>query len=138
MYLNHNSEKLFDSSFLVVSYNFQNALYFKINNQTTLSNTPKVFNLSEITNPIEFVVYGFFQKQTYYIEFEPTLTLNSKSFNTSISNLNIELNNPRNLILSMKNIQNKIKTPKVKNQRIKYNNQNIKILTQPFNQKEFI
>lgn len=138
VYLNHNSEKLFDSSFLVVSYNFQNALYFKINNQTTLSNTPKVFNLSEITNPIEFVVYGFFQKQTYYIEFEPTLTLNSKSFNTSISNLNIELNNPRNLILSMKNIQNKIKTPKVKNQRIKYNNQNIKILTQPFNQKEFI
>lgn len=138
VYLNHNADLLFESSFLVIKYNFQNALYFKINNQTTLSNTPKVFNLSEITNPIEFVVYGFFQKQTYYIEFEPTLTLNSKSFNTSISNLNIELNNPRNLILSMKNIQNKIKTPKVKNQRIKYNNQNIKILTQPFNQKEFI
>jgi hypothetical protein len=137
-YLNHNADQLFDSSFLVVSYNFQNTLYFKINNQTTLSNTLKVFNLSEITNPIEFIVFGFFEKQTYYIAFQPSLTLNSNSFVTSISNLNIKLNNPSNLILSIKNIQNKIKTPKVKNQRIKCNNKNIKILTQPFNQKEFI
>lgn len=130
-YLNHNGDQLFGSSFLVIKYNFQNALYFKINNQTTFSYTPKVFNLSEITNPIEFVVYGFFQKQTYYIKFEPTMTLNSKSFNTSISNLNIEQNNPSNLILSIKNIQNKIISTKIKKQKIK-------ILTNPFNQKEFI
>jgi hypothetical protein len=131
VYLNHNSDQLFDSSFLVVSYNFQNALYFKINNQTTLSNTPKVFNLSEIKNPIEFIVYGFCQKQTFYIAFQPSLTLNSNSFVTSISNLNIELNNPSKMILNIKTIQNKIQTPKTKNQKIK-------ILTKPFNQKEFI
>lgn len=130
-YLNHNADQLFDSSFLVVSYNFQNALYFKINNQTTLSNTPKIFNLNEITNPIEFIVYGFYQKQTFYIAFQPSLTLKSNSFVTSISNLNIELNNPSNLILSIKNIQNKIISPKIKKQKIK-------ILTNPFNQKEFI
>lgn len=138
VYLNHNADKLFDSSFLVVSYNFQNALYFKINNQTTLSNTPKVFNLSEITNPIEFAVHGFFEKQTYYIEFEPALTLNSNSFVTSISNLNIEVNNTSKLILNIKTIQNKINTPKIKKQTIILNNQKIKILTNPFNQKEFI
>lgn len=137
-YLNHNSDHLFDSSFLVLKYNFKNALYYKINIQTTVSNTPKVFNLNEITNPIEFVVYGFFERQSYYIAFEPSLTLNSNSFVTSISNLNIELNNPSNLIISITNFQNKIKTPKVKNLSIKYNNKNIKILTQPFNQKEFI
>jgi hypothetical protein len=138
VYLNHNADLLFESSFLVIKYNFQNALFYKINNQTTLSNTPKVFNLSVITNPIEFVVYGFFEKQTYYIEFEPSLTFNSKSFNTSISNFNIELNNPSKLNLSIKTIQNKINTPKIRKQTIILNNQKIKILTQPFNQKEFI
>ena len=138
VYLNHNADLLFESSFLVVSYNFQNALYFKINNQNTLSNTPKVFNLSVLSNPIEFVVYGFFEKQTYYIEFEPSLTFNSKSFNTSISNFNIELNNPSKLNLSINTIQNKINTPKIRKQTIILNNQKIKILTQPFNQKEFI
>ena len=130
-YLKHNADNLFDSSFLVIKYNFQNALYYKINNQTTLSDTPKVFNLSEITNPIEFVVYGFFERQTYYIAFQPSLTLNSNSFVTSISNLKIELNNPSKLSLKLKSIQNKIKTPKIKKQKIK-------ILTNPFNQKEFI
>lgn len=137
-YLNHNADHLFDSSFLVIKYNFQNALYYKINNQTTLSDTPKVFNLSEITNPIEFVVYGFFERQTYYIAFQPSLTLNNNSFVTSISNLKIELKNSSKLILNIKTIQNKIKTPKIKNQRIIYSNKNIKILTKPFNQKEFI
>lgn len=138
VYLNHNADHLFDSSFLVIKYNFQNALYYKINNQTTLSDSPKVFNQNEITNPIELVVYGFFQKQTYYIEFGPTLTLNSKSFATSISNLNIELNNPSRLNLNIKTVQNKINTLKIKKQTIILNNQKIKILTQPFNQKEFI
>lgn len=138
VYLNYDTEHLFDSSFLVVSYNFQNALYYKINNQNTLSDTPKVFNLSEISNPIEFVVYGFLEKKTYHLEFEPSLTLNSKSFNTSITNLKIELNNSSKLNLNIKTIQPTIKSPKIKSPKIILKNHKIKILTKSFNQKEFI
>lgn len=91
LYLNYDKEHLFDNSYIVINYSFNNALYFRFGDNVTLEKQIKIFNLKYYNKEIDFVVYGFFQQKQYKIQFEPQYTLNSDSFKTTISNFTIKL-----------------------------------------------
>lgn len=131
LYLNYDTEHLFDNSLMVINYRFRNAIYYRFGNHKTLEKQIKIFNLKNFDSEFQLTVYGFFQKKTYKLKVEPQLTLNSDSFKTSISNLSLKLEEQNNPILSNLSFQLITKNTII-------NTPKIKVTNNSFNQNEFI
>lgn len=136
--LEYATEHLFDNSFIVINYRFRNAIYYRFGNHKTLEKQIKIFNIESFENEFDLIVYGFFRKKTYKIQFEPQLTLNSNSFKTTIFNLTLNLKEQNVPKLTHPSIYLGIEKPNILPQEIKINNKSLQIKTNSFNQNEFI
>jgi hypothetical protein len=136
--LDYDTEHLFDNSFIVINYRFRNAIYYRFGNHKTLDKQIKIFNINTFDNEFDLIVYGFFQKKIYKIQFEPKFTLNNDSFKTTISNLSIKLIEQNVPKLAQTSIYLHVEKPSIRSKKIKITNQSIQIKTNYFNQNEFI
>ncbi len=131
LYLNYDKEHLFETSFIVINYRFRNAIYYRFGKHITLEKKIKIFNIKNFENEFDLLVYGFFQKKVYRIQFEPKLALNTDTFETAISNLTVKLVEQKLPKLAHPKIYSNIKQPIIRTKKIK-------IRTNSFNQNEFI
>lgn len=131
LYLNYDKEHLFETSYIVINYRFRNAIYYRFGKHITLEKKIKIFNIKNFENEFDILVYGFFQKKTYRIQFEPKLALNTDTFKAAISNLTVKLIEQELPKLAHPKIYSNIKQPIIRTKKIK-------IRTNSFNQNEFI
>lgn len=136
--LEYNTEHLFESGFIIINYRFENTLYYKFGNHKTLEKQIKIFNLKNFDNEFQLTVYGFFQKKTYQIKFEPKLKLNTEKFKTSLSSFNIKLEEQNIPNLSHQLFHLVIDKLIIKHQKAEITNNTITIKTNSYNQNEFI
>lgn len=135
--LEYDTEHLFDNSYIVINYRFENAIYYCFGKHKTAEKHIKIFNIKNFDTKFDLTVYGFFQKKTYLIEFEPKLSLNSDSFKTKLSNLSLKIEEKSipNLVPSFHLVNKK---PKIKHPKVELNQSKINISSTPFKQNEFI
>lgn len=138
LFLNYQTEHLFDTSYIAINYRFRNALYYQFGATKTLEKHIKIFDIKNCDKEMDFVVYGLFDRIPYKLTFEPQLTLENSSFKTSISNLNIKLTDRNIPKLIHSKVDCNIKTPTVITPRIRIKQRNIKISKTTYNQNEFI
>ena len=138
LYINYDTEHLFDNSYIIIKYRFKNALYYRFGKEVTLEKQIKIFNLKGIDNELDFVVYGLFHKRKYKLKFEPQLTLNNAAFKTNFSHLNLKLETVNIPKLVSNNIKLKIVAPGFNIPKIKAKNKPITIFHKTFNQTDFI
>ncbi len=138
IFLNYETEHLFDNSYLVINYRFRNALYYQFDATKTLEKHIKIFDLKNCDKEMDFIVYGLFNKIPYKLKFESQRTLENSSFKTSFSNLNIKLYERTIPKLIHSKVNCHIKTPFITTSRIKINQPSIKISKTNFNQNEFV
>ena len=138
LFLNYETEHLFDNSYLVINYRFRNALYYQFGATKTLEKHIKIFDLKNCDKEIDFMVHGLFDSIPYKLIIEPQLTLENSSFKASFSNLNVKLIERTIPKLIHSKVNYHIKTPFIITPRIKINQPNIKISKPTFNQNEFI
>lgn len=138
LYLEYNTEHLFDNSFIIINYQFKNAIYYKFGNYKTLEKEIKIFNLKNLDEEFNLTVYGFFRKSTYQLKFEAKLTLESEKFKASSSNFKLKLEKQCFPNLSHPLFCFTLNNPNVKSSKVKSLNKNITIKTNSFNQNEFI
>ncbi len=131
LYLNYDKENLFDTSYIVINYRFRNVIYYRFGKHLTIEKKIKIFNIKNFENEFDLVVYGLFQKNTYRIQFEPTLSLNTDPFKAIISNLTVKLIEQKKPKLAYPKIYSNINQPIIKSKKIKINNSS-------FNQNEYI
>jgi hypothetical protein len=138
LFLNYETEHLFDNSYLVINYRFRNALYYQFGDTKTLEKHIKIFDLKNCDKEIDFVVHGIFDSIPYKLTFEPQLALENSSFKTSFSNLNVKLSERTIPKLIHSKVNCHIKTPFITTPRIKIDQLSIRISKTTFNQNEFI
>jgi hypothetical protein len=138
LFLNYETQHLFDNSYLVINYRFRNALYYQFGATKTLEKHIKIFDLKNCDKEMDFVVYGLFDSKSYKLIFEPQLSLESSSFKTFFSNLNVKLSERTIPKLIHSKVNCHIKTPFIITPRIRIKQPNIKISNTTFNQNEFI
>lgn len=138
LYLECNAEHLFDNSFIIINYQFKNAIYYKFGNHKTLEKEIKIFNLKNFDKKFNLTVYGFLRKKTYQLKFEPILTLESENFKTSFSNFDLKLERQYLPNLSHPLFHFAIFKPIIECQKAEISNKKIIIKTNSFNQNEFI
>lgn len=90
--LHYFNKHLFEQSFVIIHYSFKNALYYSFNGKIELTSGIKIFNISNVTNPIRFKVQGFFQSKEYEIQLQISNRLNSVKFKTELDNFQFQLN----------------------------------------------
>lgn len=136
--LNYNTNHLFKNSFIIIEYQFNNALWYSFDNKKTLEKSIKIFNLENIDSNLNLVVYGFFQKKKYILKFDSTLKIENQNFKTNFSNLslNLEKNSIPKLTPSLVEIS--ISEPPLKKSKIKITNQTFDVTHNNYNQNEFI
>ena len=78
-----------DNSYLVVDFKFRNAIFFKVGNTKSFDFTKLlILNLQKLNaDSIKIEVFGFFQKDTFIIDLNKEIQLNSKPFRTVIENI---------------------------------------------------
>ena len=138
LFLNYNTEHLFDNSLMVINYRFRNAIFYRFGNHKTLEKKIKIFNMKNFENEFDLIVYGFFRKKTYKIQCEPQLTLNNNSFKTNLSNLTLNLKEQKIPKLAHSPIHLAVRKPNISNQKIIIKNNLIRVKTNSFNQNEYI
>lgn len=138
LYLNFDKEPLFETSYLLINYRFRNAIYYRFGKHKTIEKNIKIFNIKTFDNEFDLIVYGFFHKKIYKIQFEPQLTLNNDSFKTAISNLTIKLMEQYVPKMAYASIFLDMEKPNIKAQKIKITNQSIQIKNNSFNQNEYL
>lgn len=138
LYLNYDTKYLFDKSFIIINYKFNNALYYQFDGQRTLEKQIKIFNLKTINSEIDFIVHGFFQKKIYKLKFEPELTLNTESFKTNLYNLKLQLVEQIIPKLVQPNVICQLDKPFITSSKIKITNKPITFKNHPFNLNDFI
>ncbi len=136
--LNYNTEFLFSNSFLVIEYNFTNALCYSFNHKKTLEKSIKIFNLQNIDSKIDIVVFGLFRKKKYSIKIKPTLKLENHKFKTNFSNFHINLNTHSFPKLVNFTLEISIPEPHLKIFQIDMMNKPFTVQLNNFNQNEFI
>ncbi len=138
LYLDYNTEYLFENSYLIINYRFRNALYYRFKNIKTLEKQIKIFNLSNFDNEFDLVVYGFFQKKVYQIKVERKLELDNSNFKASTLNLNLKLSEIKIPRLTPENIYCTIHKPIITKSNIEIENKKLAISNSTFNQNDFI
>ncbi|MFD2940678.1 hypothetical protein [Flavobacterium notoginsengisoli] len=136
--LNYQINYLFKNSFIIIEYEFKNALWYSFNNKKTLERSIKIFNLENIPSSMDIIIHGFFRKKKYSLKFEPTLKIENQSFKTNFSNLSLNLK--ENLIpqLTHSSIDFSISKLEVKTSKVTLKNQAFNLNHNTYNQNEFI
>ncbi|KAF2509401.1 hypothetical protein EYY60_13565 [Flavobacterium zhairuonense] len=136
--LNYETNHLFRNSFIIIDYEFDNALWYSFNNKKTLEKSIKIFNLENISPSMDIVIHGFFRKKKYSLKFEPTLKIENQSFKTNFSNLSLNLK--ENLIprLTHPLIEISISKPEIETAKVNIKYQAINFKHNTYNQNEFI
>lgn len=136
--LNYNTNHLFKNSFIIIDYQFNNALWYSFDNKKTLEKSIKIFNLENIDLNLNLVVYGFFRQKKYILKFDPTLKIENQNFKTNFSNLslNLEKNSIPKLAPSL--IEVSISEPPLKKTKIRITNKAFHLKHNNYNQNEFI
>lgn len=131
--LEYSKKYLFDKSYLIIKYQFKNAVWYEFKTlKRTTQKSPVIFNITNLNRTsIILVVHGFFKKEVYTIEIKPENTIDTKNFKTRISNIN-------NKITFIPSLQLLIKNPKIYMPDININNTPIIISHSTFNQKDFV
>jgi hypothetical protein len=137
LFLNYETEHLFDTSYIVINYRFTNALYYQFGTTKTLEKHIKIFDLNNCDKEMDFVVYGLFDKKAYKLKFEPQLTLEKTSFKTQLFNLNLKLF-PVNPRIIKQDIHLKTKNVSLVNQTIQVSQNKLYIKTNSFTQNDFL
>lgn len=90
--LNYRNQYRFDQSFLLIRYQFKNALWYDFEGiKKTTGAGVIALNLRNVPEmPVTLTVQGFFRKKTYKINIDTEAGLKTRSFGVS-------LNKPRNL-----------------------------------------
>lgn len=137
-YLDYRNENVFDNSFYTLYYSFDNALYYKLNNNKTTDRNLRILNINQ-SNPlvVDFTVYGLFSKLQYSITINPDKTLNTQSFKTQLLNLNLKLF-PINSRIIKKDIHLKTKNVSLVKPTIKVSQNELHIKTNSFTQNDFL
>lgn len=138
LYLNYSKEHIFDNSYIIINYRFKNAIYYRFGKYITLNKQIKIFNLKNFDQEFNVIVYGLFNRKIVPLKFEPKLTLNTDTFKTNISNLDLILVEKPIPKLSPKEIYCDIKKPLIETPEIIVKNKKITISNTIFNQNEFI
>ena len=138
LYINYETEHIFDNSYIIINYRFRNAIYYRFGNHITLEKQIKIFDIKNFDKEFNLTVYGFFDTMVIQLKFEPQLTLNTDSFKTEFSNLNLKLQEQTLPKLIHPAIYCKIDKPIINTQKIKMQNKPITILHKTFNQNDFI
>lgn len=136
--LNYNTQYLFTNSFIIVEYKFTNALWYSFNNKRTLEKNIKIFNIENINQNLDIIVFGLFRKKKYSLKFEPKLKIENQSFKTNFSNLSLTLRTNSIPQLTHLLIEVSISEPQFKRSIIKINNPIFDIKHHNYNQNEFI
>lgn len=137
-YLDYRTENVFDNSFYTLYYSFDNALYYKLNNNKTTDGKLRILNINQ-SNPftIDFTVYGLFSKLQYSITINPDKTLNAQSFKTQLFNLNLKLF-PVNPRIIKQPIHLKKKNVSLVKPTIQVSQNKLHIKTNSFTQNDFL
>lgn len=138
LFLNYSTEYIFDNSLIIIKYRFRNGLWYRFGKHKTLEKEIKIFNLKNFDTEFDFVVYGFFQRKVFKLKFEPQLTINTRRFKTSLSNLSLEIVEKTIPALIQPNLFNNIRKPSLVASKIKVTNKPIIINNNTYNQNEFI
>lgn len=136
--LKYNTNHIFKNSFIIIDYQFDNALWYSFNNKKTLEKNIKIFNLENTNSDIILVVFGFFRKKKYSLRFDPTLKIENQNFKTDFSklSLNLEKNTIPKLAPSL--VEVSISKPPLKKSKIIIKNQTFNIRYNNYNQNEFL
>ncbi len=136
--LNYERKYLFKNSFIIIDYEFNNALWYSFNNRKTLEKSIKIFNLENISSNMDIVVHGLFRKKTYSLKFDPSLKIENQSFKTIFSNLSLNLEENRTPRLIHSSIEISIPNPEIKTSKVNIKNQDFNFKHNTYNQNEFI
>jgi len=129
-----------DNSYLVVDFKFRNAIFFKVGNTKSFDFTKLlILNLQKLNaDSIKFEVFGFFQKETFIIDLNKEIQLNSKPFRTVIENISpVEITRQKTKTKTP-NLWFAFGKPKVTIQSVSVNSNQITIKSNNFNIQEFI
>ena len=130
----------FDSSYLIIRYQFRNALWYNFKGlKKTTDREIIIFNFNKITRfPIELIVHGFFRKERYVIYAMPEKNLHNASFKITIKGIR-EINcNLQSIDWRPKPIETNIHKAALKARKITVTNPDIKIDLSPFTPTDFI
>ncbi|ABQ07847.1 hypothetical protein SAMN05444146_2617 [Flavobacterium johnsoniae] len=136
--LNYGTNYLFKNSFIIIEYDFNNALWYSFNNKKTLEKSIKIFNLENISPNMDIIVHGFFRKKKYSLTFEPSLKIENQSFKTNFSNLSLNLKHNQIPQLTHPSIEISISKPEIKTSKVSIKNQAVNFNHNTYNQNEFI
>ncbi|KOP36387.1 hypothetical protein DBB36_23605 [Flavobacterium sp. WLB] len=136
--LNYETNCVFKNSFVIIDYEFNNALWYSFNNKKTLEKSIKIFNLENIFPNMDIVVHGFFRKKKYSLKLEPSLKIENQSFKTNFSNLSLNLKENHIPQLTHSSIEISISKPEIKTSKVNIKNQALNLKHNTYNQNEFI
>lgn len=138
----HYSKTVFANNYLLIKFDFTNAIWFKFRGITTKSRCGEiVFNSINIeSKEVILEVQGFFRKKVYKIQINPTHQIISDTFKTTISKL-IDLNE-RIHIPVLKVVERKTSLNsfpiQLKEKSTQIEKKKIKIKLSAYNQHEFL
>lgn len=94
---------VFDKSVFTLAYDFENAIYYELKGFHK-SITPQIIEIynNQIPNTLEFIVYGFRKKETFFLEFSVTDKIYSEKFEPTF----LETFEVKKIDLRLVNIQN--------------------------------
>lgn len=130
---------VFDKSVFTLAYNFENALYYELKgfHKSINPQVIEIFN-NQMPNPLEFIVYGFRKKETFFLEFSVTDKIFSEKFEPiflkpfEAEKIDLKLASVQNNFEPVKKtIINNIPKPQIKKTFLKY-------LPTSFNIKNYI
>lgn len=79
IYSNYTNKHFLGEKFIVLNYRFRNALWYKIENNTT-DKRQFVIEKPEAPKKMILIVYGFFKKKIYTLNFQDAEIIDSNSF----------------------------------------------------------
>jgi len=79
IYSNYTNKHFLGDKFIVLNYRFRNALWYKIENATT-DKRQFVIEKPDQSKKMILIVYGFFKKKIYTLNFQDAEIVDSNSF----------------------------------------------------------
>lgn len=131
--LDYSKKHLFDKSYLIIYYQFENAILYNFKGiKTTTSTQPLVLNLEKLKqSTITLTVKGFFQKKVYHLEVESENALITDSFKTRIEHINTKKKFSNKPVLKAQKVTTTTRAIQLKKENIQFN-------YSTFNQTDFI
>lgn len=127
-----------DDDFLILDFNFTNALYFKINDVKYVYYGKKIIPLKKYNYKIEFTAIGIFKNYHETIVVEPTISTVFSNFKTISNNLQFSLEQQKELHFLNKEHKSISKNVNLNFQKITIKDNKPTFKSTKYNQNEFI